>query len=71
MVKLRKSITAMVLAGALSVVGMQGAWAQAGFPDKPISIHVGFPVCTANDSVCRALGVERGVGEFTKRKKKN
>jgi hypothetical protein len=43
MVKLSKSISAMILAGVLGIAGMQSALAQANFPDKPISIHVGFP----------------------------
>ena len=56
MVKLSKSISTVILAGVLGIAGVQSALAQANFPDKPISIHVGFPPGTSTDSIARILG---------------
>ena len=56
MVKLSKSTFKVVLASALVMLGVQCAVAQVGFPDKPISIHVGFPPGTSTDSIARILG---------------
>ena len=56
MVKLSKSMSKVILASVLGMWGMQCAVAQVGFPDKPISIHVGFPPGTSTDSIARILG---------------
>ena len=56
MVKLSKSMFKVLLASVLGVLGVQCAVAQVGFPDKPISIHVGFPPGTSTDSIARILG---------------
>lgn len=56
MVKLSKSMSKVMLASVLGMLGVQCAVAQVGFPDKPISIHVGFPPGTSTDSIARILG---------------
>lgn len=56
MVKLSKPISTMILACVLGIAGAQSALAQVNFPDKPISIHVGFPPGTSTDSIARILG---------------
>ena len=47
--------TSVCLAAALLLPGAP-AWPQAGYPDKPIRILVGFPPGTTGDLIGRAMG---------------
>ncbi|MDQ7955947.1 MAG: tripartite tricarboxylate transporter substrate binding protein [Rhodocyclaceae bacterium] len=51
-----------LLAGAAgaTALGCAGAWAQAGYPDRPINLVVGYSAGGAVDAVARTLGQALG-----------